>query len=224
MHIKLKNKKGLSLIELLAASILIGIVMVGVVSFSFSVKSQQDSTKKAANIVTDVTSAINYMKADAKKAIGDAIAPGIWCHADSGSPANNDQCNRSGSDEFYLCFRIPDNNITPTITNYSDDTWSCYYQDMNDNNTIWKCTDPISTAGAPDFVPSNYTNCSGDIDNIQLIKTINEDFAKIIYRSGSILYVEVTIDGISDTTQALHPIKNPGHSVTAYLNPKSHSK
>jgi len=51
----INQQKGLSLVELLVSSVLLGIVIVGVISFSFVVKNIQDSTpfKNLETVVQD---------------------------------------------------------------------------------------------------------------------------------------------------------------------------
>jgi type II secretory pathway pseudopilin PulG len=227
MALQSNKKLGMTLIELLVASILTGIIMIGIASFSFSIKSQQNAANRTSTLTAKVNSAINYIKRDASKAIGDAIAPGIWCHAGGGSPANGNACSRLGADQLFICFRIPDNNDPPTITDYSDDSWSCYYQDnvgSNPDNMIYKCGDEFSSAGAPDYIPSGYANCVDDDDTFTLVDTTNEDFASIIYDSGRISCIEITINALKDKTIAYNPITNPGYDITANINPKSQSR
>jgi len=227
MHLMKIKESGLTLIELMISSILIGIVMIGVISFSYSIKTQQDSAKHLTLLKTQATTAVSIMKNDAAEAIGDAINPGIWCFAGGGAATTGSPCSRSAGNDLFLCFRKIDGNVPPTLTDYSDDSWSCYFPDMSDtdgdgnsDDTIWKC--PVNYSGTS--APSGYSNCTSTATAL-LLETNNDDFAQIIYdASNAIVHVQITLETLSDRSQPYHPIKNPGHDVTAYLTPLSHSK
>ena len=65
-------QKGLTLTELLVATILIGIVMTGVSAFSVFVKQARDSTGSGTILAVQTATAMHYMVQDANKAVGDS--------------------------------------------------------------------------------------------------------------------------------------------------------
>ncbi|MBI5415356.1 MAG: prepilin-type N-terminal cleavage/methylation domain-containing protein, partial [Candidatus Omnitrophica bacterium] len=64
-------KNGLTLTELLVATILMGIVMAGVASFSLVVKQAGETTSSGTVLAIQTAAAMHYIKEDALSAVGD---------------------------------------------------------------------------------------------------------------------------------------------------------
>lgn len=119
MKINIKSKNGLSLTELIVASVLIGIIMIGVISFTLSIKQIQRTTSRSTVPSVRLSSVMFEIAQDGALATGDATDTGItW--------------DDVGPDRV-LCFR-QDTDDTPD--NYANDVLVCYL--IDGNNIICK--------------------------------------------------------------------------------------
>jgi len=215
---------GLTLVELLISTILMGIVMVSVASFSLSVKNQQASSRKLAVLSTRAQATINYIKKDAERAVGDIMEPGVWCHANGGSVNKANPCSVS-NDELYLCFRYDVAN-SPTISDYSDDKWHCYYQSYDDRN-IYKCLEPIDAkTGSSGPSETELGTCKEKGKYLPLLEVDDTTpFVEIVYDENyKMVSVGITLKTSSNLAVATHPINNPGYEMRVDINPTSHSR
>ncbi|MCK5178564.1 MAG: prepilin-type N-terminal cleavage/methylation domain-containing protein, partial [Candidatus Omnitrophica bacterium] len=65
------DKKGITLTELIVASILIGIVMIGVAAFSASIEQLHTSTNRSTILTMKTTATMNHITRAAYLAVGD---------------------------------------------------------------------------------------------------------------------------------------------------------
>lgn len=110
---KIANPKGLTLVELIVSTFLIGIVMIGVVAFSLTIKQIQDATNKSSILKVRSMAFISHFSKKALLATGSQTNPGIRI-----SPTSD-----------WISFR-EDRNNTPN--NYSDDWWNIYMRGFYD--------------------------------------------------------------------------------------------
>ncbi len=208
---KIKNKKALSLSELLISSVLISIVMLGVVVFNFSVRQAQNSTSSISEIKTKTASAMLQIKKDAQLAVGDATDPGIISFSGTASK----RC---------ICFRQDVNDPS----SYTDDQWICYPH--GSSYGIWRVLAAVQ--------PTSYATCKENFGgNVALPFSYSlsiSDFYNIATTTDSdgvshIDYVDITLSTASDTSTAPNvdcsdPINNPCYSLTTQISPIGHSR
>ena len=192
--------KGLTLTELLVATILMGIVMAGVASFSLVVKQAGETTSSGTILAIQTVTAMRYIKEDALSAVGDNGNRGVVS---------------SGLFNESVCFRHDTNN-TPS---YLDDTWACYWYD-NASNALWKC----ASLAAP---PASFNDCNpagAAIKFVTLDPAAAQYFSIVNDAQGRFGYVDINLNAIAKPTQAADPIKNPTYQLTTRISPPAHGR
>ena len=119
----------MTLIELLVATMLMGIVMLGIVSVDFAVRRMQKNVSKDTFVTMRTSATLLDISKNAAAMTGDQ---------------NNSGFNNGVSSRF--CFREDINssgvsNLTPD--SYGDDNWICYQQSVT---SILKCNSGSSPA------------------------------------------------------------------------------
>ncbi len=147
---KIYQNHGLTLVELIVASMLIAIVLLGVVAFNLSLTQIQDESFKQSTLSIQASTAMNYIEDDISMAVGNNSNPGYR--------------TRPGT----LCLRRPDN--TPLDLN--DNSWICYIFDSGNNN-LKRCV-PTN----PNAVPPIAFVCNTNPPNVvtNLVKLLNGNF------------------------------------------------
>jgi hypothetical protein len=125
----LLNKKALTLTELLAATIVTGIVMIGVASMDISLRNAFEGTSKDSIVATRASIAMQHISRRILEASGNSQNLGVACATDPG----------------HLWIRK--DTITPS--NYDDDTWFLYKQNPT-TSTLDYCT--TSGSASPDCI------------------------------------------------------------------------
>ena len=205
MLINLKNKKAISLTELIIASAMIGIVMLGMASVDFATRQAQISTSRNAFVATRVGAMMIDLTKNASLAMGDAQDVGI----------------RSGTvlTVPYLCFRQDVNasyapNNTPS--DYSDDYWECYTLRTGffANFSMARCHYTVT-------LPC----IAGVAGGIEIGRAQSFTYTYTPSTTGSNLqnYVEMTITSRYDHTTASDPLKNPTCTMTSRVTPMGQS-
>ncbi len=206
------NQKGLTLTELIVASLMIGIVLIGVASFNYTVSSLESTTSKTTQIKTETAAAMLQIKKDAALAVGDITSPGV-IHFETGGTS---RC---------ICFR----QDVDDPASYTDDQWICYTHDNSyDIERVSAVSQPIS-----------YNTCQPTAgNNTQLLfnysLAINEFYNVVETTDGEGLdhldYVEITLTTAPDTSSApincatTDPMENPCYSLTTRVSPAGHSR
>ena len=195
------SKNGLTFTELLVASILIGIVMIGIASFSFVVKQIQGATNRSALLSMRLGGAINYIRRDALLAVGDSSSRGI-------------RTSSTGQDRS-ICFRHDTNNPV----SYADDTWVCYCYGPPDD-VLKRCDNP---AAVP---PQNDNQCTTGATDVRQFSFLSDiDFFNIVNDSDDRLdYIEITLTSRYDSGNPAHPVNNPEHTLTTRISPPGHGR
>lgn len=117
----LRSQRAMTLTELLVASIIMMIVMVGVVSIDYAIRSSQKSASADALLPMRTSAMMLRISRDAALAVGDLSSPGV----DTASGG--------------LCFRQESGG---DVNVYTDDIWVCYSMD---GTTLRRCTKDIAT-------------------------------------------------------------------------------
>jgi len=197
-----KATQGMTLTELLIASILVGIIMAGAVSVDFAIRRGRKNMADGAKIAMELNAAMLQMTRDAMAATGDASSPGIVSD-DTGAI-------------FNICFRY-DANMTPN--SYADDEWICYSQDTT-QKIIRRC---IQTAASGPL--GGESACPAGSERItQMRSDYASPFFAVIQTGGEIDRIHFSLSTCADPSQAENPITNPCQSVTSSINPPSMSR
>ena len=134
-----QDKIAVTLTELLVATILMGIVMLGIVSVDFAIRQMSKKTSSTALLRMYTSSLMQEMAGNAALITGDPTNPGFLFFP-PGNPTR-----------FYLRQDINAATGLPNNTpqNTSDDGWICYDQSQGGANAIniYKCrfSSPVST-------------------------------------------------------------------------------
>ncbi len=196
--------KGLTLTELLVASILMGIVMTGVAAFSFFIKQARDSTGAGTILAVQAATAMHYLVEDANKAVGDNSDRGVV----SGT---------SGAALGSICFRHDTNDPA----SYADDTWACYWYRSLDRS-LWKCAIRSAAAGAP---PADFQACNPAIKLVPLVFSSPQYFLIVNESaSGRFSHVDITLNTIADPMQASDTMNNPTYQLFTRVSPPAHGR
>lgn len=202
-----KMQKGLTLTELLVATILIGIVMTGVAAFSLFVKQARDSTGSGTILAVQTATAMHYLAEDANKAVGDNGNRGV-----AFDPMN----------QWSICFR---HDVSDPAA-YTDDTWVCYWYDAASNG-LWKCRDRNTSATIP---PGNFAECQAGAAGTVEIKLVTLDPAATDYfevvddADGRFAYVDITLNTIADPGRPANTIANPTYQLFTRVSPPAHGR
>lgn len=209
------NKKGLSLTELIVASILITIVLAGVAGFSISLRQIEQTSGQAAVLNTRTSAAINHIKNNAFTAIGYKNDSGVRTDITEGTtPPPN-----------FFSFR---HDVLNTPIDYTDDEWTIY-TDGGITNIMYVCTQesidngegpiPMTLSGQPCEPPNGM-----DPDNLTLLNNV----VNIIYEfdpnaTAPEFYFYIQITTRSDPSKAADPLKNPEVTMEDSISPISHT-
>lgn len=191
-------QKGLTLTELLVATILIGIVMTGVAAFSVFIKQARDSTGKGTILAVQTATAMHYLAEDANKAVGDSSARGVAFT----SPES-------------ICFRHDVSD--PAV--YTDDIWACYWYNAA-SDALWKC----ASLGAP---AASFGDCNPGGAAIKLVTldpAAAQYFSVVDDADGRFAYVDITLNTIADPGPAASTIANPTYQLFTRVSPPAHGR
>jgi hypothetical protein len=130
---KILHNNALTLTELMVASILMGIVMVGVAGFGVAIKRMQDTVDKQAIVNYHAATAMAFFERHISQAYGSAADPAnpVYLFNTVVAPRN------------YWSFRA-DPSRTPTNT--ADDNWMIFWSDQANPDTLYYCTKPYDPA------------------------------------------------------------------------------
>ena len=213
MKMTLAKKNGITLTELLVASILIGIVMIGVASFSVSIQQFQNSTNRTTILAMRTMTAMNRLSRDAYLVIGD----------ETGDDWVRGIVTRTIPPRVSLCFRHDADNDP---SSYTGDEWICYFFETTLNNRkLSLCTVPTAPANVP---PNNTNKCDGTGQR-SLLLTLDPTQGNSFYQinedgDGRLESIDFTLSAIFDPTLAPHPITNPTYTVTTTVSPPGISR
>lgn len=207
------GRKGLSLTELLVASMLIGIVMLGVIGFNFTITAMQNTSSGAATSTVRAASTMALLRRDIEKAIGDPDNPGIL--------------PRIIGTDFMLAIR-QENAATPTPGDYTDDQWICWHH--GSSHDLRRCANPpVFLAGRPNPNPNFSGNdCHTGLYTLNCLETTHLSvpaYYDVIKNSdGQIEYVKLSVSVRPDTNSPADPLNNPETTLTTRVSPTMHSR
>ncbi|MBF0384673.1 MAG: type II secretion system protein [Candidatus Omnitrophica bacterium] len=243
INFRLKSPRAITLTELLVASVLIGIVMLGVITFSFTVKNIQVSTQRSSSLSAKIASAMSYLRQDAYSAVG-YFDPG-W------SEPNNPPGISAGVYKGFtaptnssICFRH-DTDGDPSL--FTTDQWRCYFAQSGgpsiDGNLLcgpegfllWRC--PLDAVVAPTADQGRCLNGdSGALESAEplLCITAQDEYAgssreNVFFHisfdaDGKLQYIELTLKAKYDTRLKSNPLTNPEYVMKSRVNPPQSSR
>ena len=199
----IRTQSGLTLTELLVASVLVGIVMLGAVSVDYAIRNSKLGSSRAEVLSKEVGATILNITRDAMLTAGDNSAT-TW-------QARGIYTYDVGDNFKTICFR-QDANSTPA--DYSDDPWACYSH--GNDLDIYRCT----TAANPSF--AGWLNCS--TTGRKLLHVIQNDFFTVVEVSNRIQSIDVSLSARADPNSPQNPITNPGYSLQSSISPPALSR
>ena len=204
-----KRIEGITLTELLVASAMIGILMIGTASFSLAIQRLQSSTSRSTILTMKMNAAMAEISQDAMLVVGNAADRGVYAWT------NNNDTNS-------ICFR---QDLPGTPWDYTDDPWICYYHD--DSFDIYRC--PGTTHSFPPACTKSSQCCAGvpksnQTHLLSIARSVSE-YAEVINDiNGRFEYIKLTLTARFDKNKPIHPITNPQHTLTTKISPPGHSR
>lgn len=210
-------RRAVTLTELLVASILVGIVTVGVISFYLMYEQTVHVGADQANVQPMGAVLIGELKKDAMKAVGDPFNPGIVT-VDTIVMGPPDSGTRG------LCFRHDVSNPA----SYADDRWVCYRH--GNSWHVYRCVGnsglaPCVACNCAGYVRSNYTAA------LAVSRGTTGDPAPPFYEiindaNGRFKSIRFNIWAMHDSRnrQPYHPVTNPRYKLTTEVSPPGISR
>jgi len=210
-----KPNAGLTLVELVVATALVGIVMVGTVSVDYAIRSMRKTTANSASVAIQTSATMTYIANDVAQATGDASDVGILDCTQDNDETIYPLCDLRDNPTF--CIR-QDQNGPDAFADYTDDLWVCYWKPLDPTDAnIYTCqqatpgecatsNDVIGTAACTDA-----PTCSNYAFSYFLTPPGNGQF-----------YLEVTLTNRPYPNHPPGP-KNPEYELTSRIAPVAHS-
>ena len=216
-----KGTRGITLTELLMATIMIGIVMLGVASFSGSINRLQGSTSRSTIVAMRTKAVMAKIVKDASSAVGDNQDCGTedsgyvnW-DINCGSGIRTDQ---GGGGKLGICFR---HDVAASPEDYTDDDWICYYKGAGADKKLFYC----GITNPNDVPVTNAGKCNLNIEILKLWPGNDNYFNIVRNAAGQLRYVELTISNIYNRNLgAGDPMVNPTYSITTRVSPPGQSQ
>jgi len=192
----LKNTS-LTLTELLIATIILGIVMLGIAAVDFSFRQSQKGTSQNALVAMRTSAIMLHITKNAELATGNRSTPG----ATSG-------INIPSADTLWIRLENP----AQTPGNYLDDVWVRYSYNTTNYNLYFCSGNPDGVMVCPDFSETLGTlagfSASTGIDDSLGVQTF---------------YVEITLTNRINPALGPNIFDNPEYILKARVNPASSS-
>jgi len=197
----LQNNRGLTLTELVIATILMAIIMLGVLSTDYAVRNMDKTTQKGTLTAMQVATAVLRISKDLEQAVGDATNHGILTSSAGGS--------------YAVCSRHDNNDPNK----YTDDGWDCYIVATGDT-ALYHClpTNTTLTKIQANESVSCILDSQGPIHKI--IDLSKRDFFNI---DPNLNNIEITIQSRPDVTAPADALDNPQYEMTMRVTPLAHS-
>lgn len=215
MLIKRPTTTAMTLTELIIASVLVGVVTLGLIAAEQTVRMSRQSSHRDAQVSAQLQSAMIKLTRDASLTVGDAIDTGIYQYS-------------SGNDRT-ICFR----QAAGDANSYSDDVWNCWWADVSSAaGTLTSCgnlVNPLTTcAGQPsqfDWVrlkfEGSYTTFYSVSDETQTVITPANPWYIL---STKISYINLDLRSRFNPDISAHPIENPDYILTGRISPSGLSR
>lgn len=199
----------MTLTELIVASVLVGIVTLGLVAAEQAVRMSRQSSNRDAQISAQMQAAMIRISNDSNLTVGDATNTGIYQYA-------------FGND-LTICFRQA--NGDPNI--YTDDQWTCWWAD-SPSGALASCRNLVAPV----------TTCVGQATRVNWVTLIPlgtgtyptfysvfDGTESVIIPAGAnimnttISYIQIDLRSRPNPGIAEHPIENPDYRLTSRISP-----
>lgn len=190
----------MTLTELLVATAMVGVIIVGVMSADYAIRRMQNTSSSDYYLTARASSVMLHLTRDALRAVGDAGDQGIE-YDDTGA-------------ERGICFRYDDQN---TPEDYSDVLWNCYNHDAS--------LDLYRSPGlaAADF--TTYTDFVLPLCPEAYNGHVAGDFFEVhLGGGGQIEAIDFFVISVMDQSQAVDPVRNPVSYLTSSVTPAGFSQ
>jgi len=208
----LRTSKAVTLIELLIAAILVGIVMLGAVSVDFAIRRGRQNMVSSNRMAMELEASMLQMTRDAMATTG---------YYGENNDGNNGNWIDSGIDAdgsgpiLNICFRnIPDNDPNT----FPGDDWTCYSQ-VTAQYDILRCDNGNSPLGTDGTCPGG-SQVMHENDGANPFFIINTNPLNI----DDIESITFDLRTCEDLSQAENPTSNPCFSIQSVVSPPSVSR
>ena len=203
----------MTLMELLVATALVGIVMVGTLSVDSAVHRIRKTTSDSGTVALQTSATMLRITTDVAQAVGDAQNPGILdCRVNN---VNYPSCQSILTNPTF-CVRqdISDINV------YTDDKWVCYWKPLTTQDPqIYRCAG-LSNPG--ECNTSNEVVGTVACDNV----TCSSAAAYVFSITANPFSFNIDITNRSFPTQPYDinkPQQNPQYQLSSHISPAGHS-
>lgn len=210
MRTTISSHSAMTLTELLVASVLVGIVTLGLISAEYTIRTSRLSSVRDSQISAQLQAAMIRLSRDANLTVGDPANSGI-----REFPAGSDRT---------VCFREAlAGGIDST---YSNSVWNCWWREElaagRSNLTSCSYTSPT----APQ------SNCAGaGVANVKFWVRLSNDppadpefYTIVPNASGQFDHIELDLISRFDLSAPAHAISNPEYHLSSQINPQSQSR
>lgn len=205
-------KSAMTLTELIVASVLVGIVTLGLIAAEQAVRMSRQSANRDSQVSSQLHAAMIRLTKDASLTTGDSSDSGIYQY--------------SGINGNAICFRQADNDVN----SYTDDTWNCW---ATQNSILSSCgpllspvTDCTGQSSSIQWITltfdAGYTIFFSVFDNSSTPAIIPPAGATIT--NTNISYIQLDLKSRGNLTNSAHPVSNPEHTLTSRVNPAGLSR
>ena len=196
------SRRGLTLTELLVASILIGIVMASVASFTVAIKQIQETSNKTSLLTMQTTAAMNSISRTASLAIGFKDDMGIYTAVCAGGK--------------YISFRL-DGGTPSSPDVYTDDIWYIYSWGCQNPTAfdLLYCAQTVAQGGKVPNFGAGPCATAYSLTN----KIASADFTI----NSSEFYVDLTLEARDNPAAPSDPLHNPLYTLETKVSPSAHS-
>jgi len=188
----------MTLLELLIASSLIAVVLLGAIAVDYAVRSSRKDIRRKTNVSSQIAIAMYHLTRDALETIGDVSDRGIVYD--------------EFSDIINICLRTKYDIEQP-----SNNRWTCYSMDVNSVNAdhiLYRCDDLTN------FLLVGVGCNPDDPKTKALLTSSSDDFFDIIFDSeGQIDYIEFHLKTRDDPLSEAHVINNPETALISRISP-----
>ncbi len=219
MAIKKNSKSAMTLTELIIASVLVGIVTLGLIAAEQAIRMSRQSSNRDAQISAQMQAAMIRLTKDASLTVGDSVNSGIYQYS-------------SGTTERAICFRQAGGDANT----YTDDFWYCWTIKISSGNGL------LLSCGGP-LLTNPINDCTADATVIQWVTltfggtyttfySVFDDAATpaVIAPTGAIItnsrisYIQLDLQSRFNPAVAAHPIENPEYTLTSRISPPGLSR
>ncbi len=192
------HNQAMSLTELIIASALVGIVMIGAISIDYALRTSRQNLSISGDLSNRLAAAMLSLTRDGMQTSGSGDNPGI-VYDDAGNVRN-------------ICFRhdVSDPGL------FTDDLWNCYSHDAT--NLLYRCENLNAALAADGECPD---------PRRQLITLTSNNFFDVTTTLAEGLTRVESVKFLLTTRQnpaaAAQPLSNPEYSLESVIHPHGQS-